>query len=1042
MAVLPKGPHTHQSLMSGQWQSCPSTTYSSVSQVRAVAVLPKYHIPSVSQVRTVAVLPKCHILISLSGQDQWQSCPSATYWISLSGQDQWQSCPSDHILISLSGQDQWQSCPSDHILISLSGQGSGSLAQVPHTHQSLRSGQWQSCPSTTYSSVCPVRTVAVLPKYHILISLSGQDSGSLAQVPHDSSVSQVRTVAVLPKYHMTQAVSQVRTVAVLPKYHILISLTGQGSGSLAQVPHTHQSLRSGQWQSCPSTTYSSVCPVRTVAVLPKYHILISLSGQDSGSLAQVPHTSSVSQVRTVAVLPKYHILISLTGQGSGSLAQVPHTHQSLMSGQWQSCPSTTYSSVSQIRAVAVLPKYHILISLSDQDSGSLAQVPHTHQSLRSGQWQSCPEYHILISLSGQGSGSLAQVPHTHQSLRSGQWQSCPKYHILISLSGQDSGSLAQAPHTHQSLRSGLAVLPKYHILISLSGQDSGSLAQVSHTHQSLRSGQWQSCPSTTYSSVSQVRTVSVLPKYHILISLSGQDWQSCPSTTYSSVSQVKTVAVLPKYHILISLSGQDSGSLAQVPHTHQSLRSGQWQSCPSTTYSSVSQVRTVAVLPKYHILISLSGQGSGSLAQVPHTHQSLRVRTVAVLPKYHILISLSGQGSLAQVPHTHQSLRSGQWQSCPSTTYSPVCQDSGSLAQQVPHTHQSVRTVAVLPRYPILISLSGPVAVLPKYHILISLSGQGSGSLVQVPHTHQSLTSGQWQSCPSTTYSPVCQDSGSLAQQVPHTHQSLRSGQWQSCPSTTYSSVSQVRAVAVLPKYHILISLTGQGSGSLAQVPHTHQSHRSGQWQSCPSTTYSSVSQVRTVAVLPKYHILISLSGQDSGQVPHTLQSLRSGQWQSCLSTTYSSVSQVRTVAISLSGQDSGSLAQVPHTHQSLRSGQWQSCPCTTYSPVSQVRTVAVLPKYHILISLSGQDSGSLAQVPHTHQSLRSGQWQSCPSTTYSSVSQVRAVAVLPKYHILIRLSCQYDNFVKKLFHTYSLRKTTTLIDCLIIYIYIYLFIS
>ena len=377
---------------------------------------------------------------------------------------------------------------------------------------------------------------------------------------------------------------------------------------------------------------------------------------------------------------------------------------------------------------------------------------------------------------------------------------------------------------------------------------------------------------------------------------------SSQSTTYSSVSQVRTVAVLPKYHILISLSGQDSGRLAQVPHTHQSLRSGQWQSCPSTTYSSVSQVRTEAVLPKYHILISMSGQDSGSLAQVPHTHQSLR---------------------------------SGQWQSCPSTTYSSVSQ---------------VRTVAVL----------------PKYHILISLSGQDSGSLAQVPHTHQSL----------------------------------RSGQWQSCPSTTYSSVSQVRTVAVLSKYHILISLSGQDSGSLAQVPHTHQSLRSGQWQSCPSTTYSSVSQVRTVAVLPKYHILISLSGQDSG-----------------------------------------SLAQVQHTHQSLRSGQWQSCPSTTYSSVSQVRTVAVLPKYHILISLSGQDSGSLAQVPHTHQSLRSGQWQSCPSTTYSSVSQVRTVAVLPKYHILIRLSCQYDNFVKKLFHTYSLRKTTTLIDCLInIYIYIFIY--
>ena len=1087
---LAQVPHTHQSLRSGQWQSCPSTTYSSVSQVRTVAVLPKYH-----------------ILISLTGQGSGSLAQVPhTHQSLMSGQ--WQSCPST-TYSSVSQVRAVAVLPKYHILISLSGQDSGSLAQVPHTHQSLRSGQWQSCPSATYSSVSQVRTVAVLPKYHILISLSGQDSGSLAQVPHTHQSLRSGQWQSCPSTTYS-SVSQIRAVAVLPKYHILISLSGQDSGSLAQVPHTHQSLRSGQWQSCPSTTYSSVSQVRTVAVLPKYHILISLSGQDSGSLAQVPHThqshrsgqwqscpsttySSVSQIRAVAVLPKYHILISLSGQDSGSLAQVPHTHQSLRSGQWQSCPSTTYSSVSQVRTVAVLPKYHILISLTGQGSGSLAQVPHTHQSLMSGQWQSCPsttyssvsqiravavlpKYHILISLSDQDSGSLAQVPHTHQSLRSGQWQSCPsttyssvsqvravavlpKYHILISLSGQDNGSLAQnTTYSSVSQVRTVAVLPKYHILISLSGQD------------------WQSCPSTTYSSVSQVRTVAVLPKYHILISLSGQDWQSCPSTTYSSVSQVRTVAVLPKYHILISLSGQD------------------WQSCPSTTYSSVSQVKTVAVLPKYHILISLSGQDSGSLAQVPHTHQSLRsgqwqscpsttyssvsqVRTVAVLPKYHILISLSGQGSgsLAQVPHTHQSLGSGQWQSCPSTTYSSVSQvravlpkyhilislsgqDSGSLAQ-VPHTHQSVRTVVVLHnKYHILISLSGQwqscpgtpyssvsqvrtVAVLPKYHILISLSGQGSGSLAQVPHTHQSLTSGQWQSCPSTTYSPVCQDSGSLAQQVPHTHQSVRSGQWQSCPSTTYSSVSQVRAVAVLPKYHILISLTGQGSGSLAQVPHTHQSHRSGQWQSCPSTTYSSVSQVRTVAVLPKYHILISLSGQDSGQVPHTLQSLRSGQWQSCLSTTYSSVSQVRTVAISLSGQDNGSLAQVPHTHQSLRSGQWQSCPCTTYSPVSQVRTVAVLPKYHILISLSGQGSGSLAQVPHTHQSLRSGQWQSCPSTTYSSVSQVRAVAVLPKYHILIRLSCQYDNFVKKLFHTYSLRKTTTLIDCLI-NIYIYLFIS
>ena len=70
---------------------------------------------------------------------------------------------------------------------------------------------------------------------------------------------------------------------------------------------------------------------------------------------------------------------------------------------------TTYSSVSQVRTVAVLPKYHILISLSGQD-----------------QWQSCPSDHILISLSGQDSGSLAQVPHIHQSLRSGPVAVLPK----------------------------------------------------------------------------------------------------------------------------------------------------------------------------------------------------------------------------------------------------------------------------------------------------------------------------------------------------------------------------------------------------------------------------------------------------------------------------------------------------------------------------------------------------------------------------------------------------------------------------------------
>ena len=56
-------------------------------------------------------------------------------------------------------------------------------------------------------------------------------------------------------------------------------------------------------------------------------------------------------------------------------------------------------SKKPITQLAVVPEYHILISLSGQDSGSLAHVLHPHQSLRSRQLHSYPS--IIISLSGQ-----------------------------------------------------------------------------------------------------------------------------------------------------------------------------------------------------------------------------------------------------------------------------------------------------------------------------------------------------------------------------------------------------------------------------------------------------------------------------------------------------------------------------------------------------------------------------------------------------------------------------------------------------------------